>query len=179
MTAAVTLAETTAELARWLVVWALLFAAGAKSAGFAAFKASIADGFPMLSAQAGLWAALVLVAEWGIGLAMLLGGGGLRPASLAAALLFACFTGVIALALARGEALVCSCFGAGGRQVGVADLIRGMLFASAAVGAWCAAPSSDLPAQERLLLAGIGIALVLPTVWMRESLWLLRMRAGE
>lgn len=174
-----TVAEAAAELARWLVLWALLFAAAAKSIGFAAFKASIADGFPRLAAQSGLWAALVVVAEWGIGLAMLLGGGELRPASLAAALLFAGFTSVIALALARGEALVCTCFGAGGRQVGIADLMRGVLFASAATWAWLAAPSGGLPVQEHLLLAGIGIALVLPTVWMRESLWLLRVRAGE
>lgn len=174
-----TASEVAAELARWLVLWALLFAAGAKSLGFKAFKASIADGFPALSAQAGVWAALVIAVEWGIGLAMLLGGGGLQLASLAAALLFAGFTGVIAWALARGEALVCTCFGAGGRQVGVADLTRGVLFASAATWAWFAAPSRGPTVQEQLLLAGIGIALVLPTVWMRESLWLLRARAGE
>lgn len=171
--------EASAELARWLVLWALLFAAGAKSIGFAAFKASIVDGFPKLSTQAGAWASLVIAAEWGIGLAMLFGGGALRLASLAAALLFACFTGVIALALARGEALVCTCFGAGGRQVGIADLVRGMLFASAASWAGMAAPSNGLPTPEHVLLAGLGIALVLPTVWMRESLWLLRARAGE
>lgn len=174
-----TVTEATAELARWLVLWALLFAAGAKSIGFAAFRTSIADGFPTLSAQARLWAALVIAAEWGIGLAMLLGGGALRTASLSAALLFAGFTGVIAVALARGEALVCTCFGAGGRQVGIADLLRGVLFASAATWAWVAAPESVMPPQERLLLSGIGIALVMPTVWMRESLWLLRGRAGE
>jgi hypothetical protein len=175
----VTMVETGAELARWLVLSALLFAAGAKTTGFAAFRQSIVDGFPMLSAQAGAWAVLVIAAEWGIGLAMLLGGGGLRLASLAAALLFAGFTAVIAIALARGEALVCSCFGAGGREVGIADLVRGVLFASAAAYAWLAAPSAGLAMPERLLLAGLGIALVLPTVWMRESLWLLRTKAGE
>lgn len=174
-----TVVETGAELARWLVLSALLFAAGAKTAGFAAFRQSIVDGFPMLSAWAGAWAVLVIVAEWGIGLTMLLGGGGLRLASLAAALLFAGFTAVIAIALARGEALVCSCFGAGGRQVGIADLVRGVLFASAAAWAWFAAPSAGAGMPERLLLAGLGIALVLPTVWMRESLWLLRAKAGE
>lgn len=172
-------AEVGAELARWLVLWALLFAAMAKTLGFAAFRQSIVDGFPMLSAQAGLWASLVIAAEWGIGLAMLAGGGGLRLASLAAALLFACFTTVIATALARGEALVCTCFGAGGRQVGAADLVRGVLFASSAAWAWFAAPAAGPAMAERLLLAGLGIALVLPTVWMRESLWLLRARAGE
>lgn len=174
-----TASEVAAELARWLVLWALLFAAGAKSLGFKAFRTSIADGFPMLPAGGGAWAALIVVAEWGIGLAMLLGGAGLRPASLAAALLFAGFTAVIALALARGEALVCTCFGAGGRQVGIVDLMRSLLFASAAIWAWFAAPSAGLPVHEQWLLAGIGIALVLPTVWMRESLWLLHARAGE
>jgi hypothetical protein len=173
------LVETGAELARWLVLSALLFAAGAKTAGFAAFRQSIVDGVPMLSAQAGAWAMLVIAAEWGIGLAMLLGGGALRPASLAAALLFAGFTAVIVIALARGDALVCSCFGAGGRQVGFADVVRGVLFASAAAWACSAAPSAGWTLPERLLLGGLGIALVLPTVWMRESLWLLRAKAGE
>lgn len=171
--------EAGAELARWLVLSALLFAAMAKSLGFAAFRQSIADGFPGFSAQAGAWAMLIVVVEWGIGLAMLLGGGGLRMASLAAAMLFAVFAGVIAVALARGEALACSCFGASGRQVGIADLLRGTLFASAAAWTWHAAPATSPALPERLLLAGLGIALVLPTVWMRESLWLLRARAGE
>ena len=171
--------ETIAEIARWLVLWALLFAASAKSIGFLAFRESIAESFPRLSMRAGRWAVLVLVLEWGIGLAMLLSGGVLRAASLAAAVLFAFFTIVIGLALARGEALVCTCFGAGGRQVGIADLIRGVLFSLAAAWAWIAAPSDRLPMQAQLLLAGIGIALVLPTVWMRESLWLLRARAAE
>lgn len=167
------------EICRLYVLIALLFAAWGKTAGFAAFRVSLADSFPALARVDAAVALAIVAAEWTIALLMLVGGAPARIGIVAALALLSLFTLVIGASLASGRAIVCSCFGASGHRIGIVDFVRNLVLTAAAAvvaaltviwptvdGAW--------PPIQQLTLAGIATILVLASVWLRDLGWLLR-----
>ena len=163
------------EICRLYVLIALLFAAWGKTAGFAAFRVSLADSFPALARADAAVAFAIVAAEWTIALLMLVGGAPARIGIVAALALLSLFTLVIGAALASGRAIVCSCFGASGHRIGIVDFVRNLaLTAAAAVGVIWPMDEGAWPPIQQLTLAGIATILVLASVWLRDLGWLLR-----
>lgn len=172
---AMSMAPPLVEICRLYVLIALLFAAWGKTAGFAAFRESLADSFPALARVAAAVAFAIVAAEWTIALLMLAGGASARIGVIAALALLSLFTLVIGAALASGRAIVCSCFGASGHRIGIVDFVRNLaLTAAAAVAVVLSTGGDAWPPIQQLTLAGIATILVLASVWLRDLGWLLR-----
>ncbi len=172
-----TLSTTTVliEICRLYVLIALLFAAWGKTAGFSAFRVSLADSFPALARVDAAVAFAIVAAEWTIALLMLVGGAPARIGIVAALMLLSLFTVVIGAALVSGRAIVCSCFGASGHRIGIVDFVRNLaLTAAAAIAMIWPTGDSAWPPVQQLTLAGIATILVLASVWLRDLGWLLR-----
>lgn len=163
------------EICRLYVLIALLFAAWGKTAGFAAFRKSLADSFPALVRVDAAVAFAIVAAEWTIALSMLVAGAPARTGIVAALVLLSLFTVVIGAALASGRAIVCSCFGASGHRIGIVDFVRNLALTAAAAVVVIRSTSEDAwPPIQQLTLAGIATILVLASVWLRDLGWLLR-----
>lgn len=119
-----------------------------------------------------LFAAVVPVVELGLGGALVTG---VPAAAVATIALLAAFSAVLGAALARGEQVVCGCFGAGGAEaVTGLDLVRNLLLAALALvatagdGRWPSLPSlvvvSCAAAMARVGL-GLGRLARVTTLW--------------
>ncbi len=167
------------EICGLYVLIALLFAAWAKTIGFAAFRRSLADAFPAMARVDAAVAFAIVVAEWTIASLLLVGGAPARIGMVAALVLLALFTLVIGAALASGRAIVCSCFGASGHRIGGVDVVRNLaLTAAAAVAVVWPIPDDAWPLVQQLILAGIATILVFASVRLRDLAWLLRAKPG-
>jgi hypothetical protein len=165
-------APALAELARMLVLIAFAFAAAAKSRSPRAFAHDLQRSFAALNQAAALaLAALILIAEWAIVVAIFSGGDAAHLGMLAALGVLAVFTALVVWSVVFDRGLVCRCFGgAVGHRMNAYDLLRNLLLMAAAALAWRYAPGGDaldaLRAQSWPLglattsLAMIGVLLV-------------------
>lgn len=139
-----------AELCRIYVLLLLGAASVGKALAPAAFARSLADFLPLGPRAARAAATVVFATEAAIAL-LLLAGGRLASAGMAAAfLLFAAFGATIGTALARGRTVSCNCFGSGARRISRYDMVRnGILLAACAF----------------YLLHPIQVAVIAPVGW--------------
>ena len=152
------------------VLWALrlglallfLAAAAHKARNFAGFRAALA-GYRLLPARwTGAAAALLLLAEVGTGIALLLPGG-VRSAALAAALLLGLYSAAIGINLARGRREIdCGCGGSGSRRPLSDALIARNALLIAVAGACSLSPAGrPLVWLDALTVTGGAAALAL------------------
>ena len=129
----------------------------AKARQFAPFVATVHSFRLLPSPLVELAAVLILAAE--LSILLLLGGGLLLPVGFMIAFwLLLLFTGALAIALYRGQASSCNCFGATDTPIGLIDLVRnGGLLLVAYLGWLAAASPVNAGWDERILLALMGI----------------------
>ncbi len=149
----------------------------------AGFRAAVADYriLPAWATTAG--AALLLVGELGIGIALLVPGLG-GSAALAAAALLTLYSVAIGVNLLRGRRDIdCGCSGPGARR----SLGEGLLVRNAVLVGWaalCAVPTSGRPLVwlDALTVTGGGVALTLLYAAVDAALanapWLRELRGG-
>ncbi len=176
-----------AECCRWYVLIALLAAAVGKSMRFGSFRSSLDESFPPLAAGGSLLVATsILVGEWSAALLMLAGGVLSRAGLMLAFGLFLFLTAVVALVLAKGLSVRCSCFGASRQRISGVDLIRNLLFITAAgfglygasaTGITSALGGLDAPATVAIVMVAMMVFLL--SIHLREIAGLLRIRGED
>jgi methylamine utilization protein MauE len=146
---------TVVGLLRFLLAAVLLVSVAAKlSAGRSGRKALRSYGVESASAQASLWAG-VIVAETALAAGL---AAGVPGAAETTAALLALFAGVLAVAVLRGRSgAPCGCFG-GRSRIGWPAVGRTLLLAAAAAVVALAPDTS--PSTETWLAAGLAVALV-------------------
>ncbi|GMV29535.1 MAG: hypothetical protein AMXMBFR59_16600 [Rhodanobacteraceae bacterium] len=171
------LADYVAEICRWWLLLALLVAAAGKSIRFRRFRQDLAVSFPELGA-AGVPVALAVVAvEWLLAALLLAGGSAGHYGQIGAAVLFAVFTSVVAVAMGQDRTVVCSCFGGASHPMSGYDLLRnGLLVGVAAFGA-LSPPSGTVDLISSVILAGLALILFQLSNGLRDIVALLRIPA--
>lgn len=176
-----------AETCRLFVLIALLAAAIGKSANFRRFRDSVDEAFPALGPGGAMSiAAAILIGEWSAALLMLAGGASSRAGLLLASGLFVFLTAVVALVLAKGLSVRCSCFGASQRRISGYDLARNLLFiAAAGFGLYGASVDGaaggfgGLGLPVYVPMAAVALMLFLLSIGLREIVHILRIRAED
>lgn len=176
-----------AEACRWFVLLALLAAAAGKSFRFARFRESLDTGFPMLGrVGATTIAAIILCGEWLAGGLILAGGALSRIGLLLALALFVSLTLVVVTVVTRGLSVRCNCFGASQQRITGFDLVRNLLFITAAGVALQAAPVTavidpmgGLPLVAVMVIVAIALMCLHLSLHLRDLAQLMQVRAED
>ena len=158
-----------AQIARLFVLVTLLVAAWGKSTNFRRFRDSLARSFPLPGNTTVLAALAVITAEWLIVGLIALGGAMSRVGLVAGFVVLSLFTVVIAGALARGQAIVCNCFGPSTQPISVHDLVRNALLLAACGFAFVTHPGDPgISRGSSIALIGVAVILFLITTSLRD-----------
>ncbi len=152
-----------AELVRLYVAILLLAAATGKALGRRDFEETIGALFGLAKGRLAAAALAVIGAEGLIALALFAAGGWARAGMAAAVALFALFGAVLLVALAKGRAVRCNCFGGGAHLISALDLARNGALAAAGCFYLLAPPGPALGPAMQTMLLGVAIILVLLT----------------
>jgi uncharacterized membrane protein YphA (DoxX/SURF4 family) len=160
---------------RGLLAGVFLISLAGKLRGRAAYAAFVAATASLLATggrQARVLAPLTIVAELGTVVALAIGPFGL----VAGAALLGCFTVALVLALRRGSAAPCRCFGASTTPIGLHHVVRNVVLAGLAVaGAIAGSVADDQPIDPAALaVTALAVAIaVLVTVRLDDLVDLL------
>lgn len=177
-----------ADIARGLVLIAMLAAALAKTRDVRGFAHDIGRSFAWLQGARARTAAFAVVSmEWMIALLIVLGGDMSRVGLFAALALLSIFTAVVAWSVVFDRGLVCSCFGASSsHRMNGYDLMRNLLLMAAATFAWLQAPARDVvqtvaaqPVSFSITLAASATAIFLLITSLQDIALLLRIDTGR
>jgi hypothetical protein len=153
-----------AEACRLYIAIVLLWSVAGKATTLAGFRDTISELSGLPAAWARTAAIAVVAAEGSIAAALLMNGDPARYGMMAALILFAGFTLVIAMALLQRRAVACNCFGGQSHPISAYDLARNAVMIAAA-GANLAYASLDptTTPEAYAALAGVAIIAVLIT----------------
>lgn len=181
-----------AEACRWFVILALLGAAAGKSIRFGRFRESLGAGFPMLGRiGAATVAVAILGGEWLAGGLILAGGALSRIGLLLALVLFVSLTLVVVAVVVKGMSVRCNCFGVSQQRISGFDLVRNLLFITAAVVALQAAPATagmdaagidpmgGLPLVAVVAIVTIALMFLHLSLHLRDVVHLMQVRAED
>lgn len=176
-----------AEACRWFMLLALLAAAAGKSFRFARFRESLDTGFPMLGRVGATTVAIaILGGEWLAGGLILAGGALSRIGLLLALALFVSLTLVVVTVVAKGLSVRCNCFGASQQRITGFDLVRNLLFITAAGVALQAAPVTavidpmgGLPLVAVMVIIAIALMCLHLSLHLRDLAQLMQVRAED
>jgi hypothetical protein len=177
-----------ADIARGLVLVAMLAAALAKTRDVRSFAHDIGRSFAWLQGARARTAAFAIVSmEWMIALLIVLGGDMSRIGLLAAFALLSALTFIVAWSVVFDRGLICSCFGASSNhRMNGYDLMRNLVLVAAAAFAWLQAPARDVaqtiaaqPASFSIALASTAVAIFLLIVSLQDIALLLRIDTGR
>lgn len=159
-------ADFGAEILRWFAGWILLAAGTGKLRAFASFRANLGASFGVAPRHGALLAPAIVGAE--LLLAVLVVGPFARAGMVAALLLFALFTAVLAWRLRHDGALRCDCFGQAERNLSGYDLLRNVLV-MAGIALFLALPAGPaLPLGASLLAAGLASILAVLAIDLHD-----------
>jgi hypothetical protein len=163
-----------AEVLRCFTGWLLLAAAVGKLRAWHDFSRNLDQLLGVGAATGRRLAPLIVVAEAGIGLPVLLNGAAARGPMVAALCLMTLFTALIGYKFLREDLIRCSCFGEAARSVSALDLWRNVLAIAAIVYYLMAAggAAAGEPAALAALAAVLGLLPALVAIGFHDAVML-------
>lgn len=160
-----------AEVLRCFTGWLLLAAAVGKLRAGRDFHRNLGELLGVAETHRRRLALLIVAAEAGIGVPVLLNGAAARGAMIAALCMMTLLTGFVGYKFLREDLVRCSCFGEAARSVSALDLLRNAL-TIAAIAYYLMAAGGALAGAAAALAAALGVILALVAIALHDAVML-------
>lgn len=166
------------EIIRLSIGMVLIMAAYSKTLDVQQFRETLVTTFHFKQGVSYVIAPVVVVAEWAIGLTLLINAPVLSWAMVAALVMFVTFTILVSIFLYRDGLVKCNCFGAQQRPVSIFDMIRNCFCILAICFHLATAKgTAALALDSIILLFGIALSLTFVIVNFHELVSIIKKSA--